>query len=93
MTTETMKHEIEKLEQQGWEADAAPRAVEKHYSFPSYSATMKFLIALGQKAEAAPAMPSIRVENGTEVTVRIGRSTSAALTADEIELAKSLNVS
>ncbi len=91
MTTKTMKHEIEELEQQGWEADAAPRAVEKHYSFPSYSATMKFLIALGQKAEAAAAMPSIQVENGTEVTVRIGRPTSGALTTDEIELAKSLN--
>ncbi len=48
--------------------------------------------SVGQKAEAGPAMPSIQVENGTEVTVRIGRSTSAALTADEIELAKSLNV-
>ena len=93
MTTETMNQEIEKLEEQGWEADAAPRAVEKHYSFPSYSATMKFLIALGQKAEGAGAMPSIQVENGTEVTVRIGRPTSGALTADEIELAKSLNVS
>ncbi len=92
MTTETMNQEIEELEAQGWEADAAPRALEKHYSFPSYSATMQFLIALGQKAEAAAAMPSIQVEKGTEVTVRIGRSTSAALTADEIELAKSLDV-
>ena len=92
MTTETMNQEIEELEHQGWEADAAPRAVEKHYSFPSYSATMKFLIALGKKAEAAPTMPSIQVENGTEVTVRIGRSACAALTADELELAKSLDV-
>ncbi len=92
MTTETMIQEIEELEQQGWEADAAPRAVAKHYSFPSYSATMKFLIAVGQKAAAAAAMPSIQVENGTEVTVRIGRPSSATLTADEIELAKSLNV-
>ncbi len=92
MTTETMIQEIEELEQQGWEADAAPRAVEKHYSFPSHAATVKFLIAVGQKAEGGVAMPSIRVENGTEVTVRIGRPTSAALTAEEIELAKELNV-
>ncbi len=91
MTTETMNQEIEELEAQGWEADAAPRALEKHYTFPSYAATVKFLVAVGQRAEGT-AIPSIRIDNGTEVTVRVGGPTSAALTADEIELAKSLNV-
>ena len=91
MTTETMTQGIRELEQQGWEADAAPRAVEKSYSFPNYDATMKFLVKLGQRAEHA-AVPSIRVDDGTEVTVRVGRPPSATLTDDEVELAKSLNV-
>ncbi len=91
MTHETMKQEIQKLEEQGWEADAAPRAVEKLYQFPSFAATVKFLVAVGQKTQNASTMPSIQVENGTQVTVRVGRPTSPTLTAEEIELARSLD--
>ena len=53
MTTETMKQEIQELVEQGWEADAAPRAVEKHYQFPTFASTVKFLVGLGKAAESA----------------------------------------
>ncbi len=93
MTTETMTQEIEELEEQGWEADAAPRAVEKHYKFPDYSATVTFLIALGEAVAAgASAMPAIPIESGTEVKVRVGGAPVRTITGDEIELAKALSV-
>ena len=91
MTTETMIQEIRDLEEKGWQADAAPRAVEKTYQFPSFAATVKFLVALGQKTEGADTMPSIRIDNGTEMKLRIGRPTAGALTVDEIMLAMSLD--
>ncbi len=94
MTHETMQQEIQELEEQGWEADAAPRAVEKHYRFPDYKNTVNFLIALGDKAAAESfALPSIRIESGTEVQVRIGGPTVRTISASEIAFAKSLPIS
>ncbi len=91
MSHETMNQEIEELEEQGWEADAAPRAVEKLYRFPDYPSTMDFLVAVGKAVAAAPApMPSIRIEAGTEVHVRVGGPTVRTVTAEEIALAKAL---
>ncbi len=92
MTPKTMKQEIQELEEQGWEADAAPRAVEKRYQFPDYTETVNFLIGLGDKAAArGSAMPSIRIESGTEVMVRVGGAPVRAITAEEIALAKALS--
>ncbi len=92
MTNETMKQEIGELEEQGWEADAAPRAVEKHYRFPEYTETVNFLIALGNKAaDQSFNLPSIRIENGTEVQVRIGGPPVRAISAPEIAFAKSIS--
>ncbi len=92
MTTETMKQEIAELEEQGWEADAAPRAVEKHYRFPDFHGTKNFLIALEKEAAAqASAMPSIHIEDGTEVRVRIGGPPVRTLTAAEIAFAKAVS--
>ncbi len=93
MTTETMNQEIEELEEQGWEADAAPRAVEKHYKFPDYNSTMKFLVAVGDHVAAGAApMPSIRIDSGTEVKLRIGGPAVRTITAEEIVLAKTISV-
>lgn len=91
MNTETMNQEIQELEEQGWEVDAAPRAVEKHYQFPDYRSTMTFLVAVGDEVAAGSSpMPSIRIESGTEVRLRIGGPTVRAITGDEIALAKAI---
>ena len=93
MTEKTLKQETAELEKQGWEVDAAPRALERRESFPDYDATVNYLVGVGKRAAAAGAMPSICVRNGNEVAVRIGRPPSPTLTAQEIELAKSLTAS
>ena len=90
MTTETMKQEIKALAARGWEIDDAARGVEFLYRLRDYPGTVQLLIALGKAAEDTTAMPTIRVENGTEVRVRLGRPPSPGLTRDEIELAKKL---
>ncbi len=92
MTSETMKQEIQQLEEQGWKADAKPRAVEKHFRFPDYEATVTFLIALGKAtANRTSAMPAIHIESGTEVQVRVGGAPVPTLTEEEIALAKAIS--
>ncbi len=92
MIDETMQQEIQELEEQGWEADATPRAVEKHYRFPDFNGTKNFLIALEKAAATqSAAMPPIRIDNGTEVHLRIGGPTVRTITAGEIALAKAVS--
>ena len=86
-----IRQDVRELEEQGWEADATP-AFEKRSAFPDYKATMNFLVAVGREAAATGApMPSIRIENGTEVKVRVGGPPVRAITAEEIALAKALS--
>ena len=90
MTTENMNQEIQTLEEQGWEVDDGPRGLTKVERFDSYADSVQRLVRVGQRAQEAGVMPSIEVENGTEVTLRVGPPPSRVLTAAEIELAKSL---
>ena len=90
MTNETLKQDIRYLAAKGCEIDAAPRGVEILYRLRDYAGTVQLLIALGKATENTTAMPTIRVENGTQVRVRLGRPPSPGLTRDEIELAKKL---
>ena len=91
MTTEATKQDIAALERQGWRADTAARALVQTFGHETYDKTVRFLVRLGQKAQETGATPWIEIENGTEVTVRIGQPPAPTLTAAEIELAKSLN--
>ncbi len=45
---------------------------------------------LGDAAERFGTMPSIRIEGGNDVWVRLGREPAPALTAEEIALAQAL---
>ncbi len=93
MTTETMNQEIRQLEEQGWEADAAPRAVEKRYRFPDFKGTVNFLIGLEKAAaDERATIPSIHIVSGTEVQVRIGGAPVRAISAGEIAFAKAISV-
>ena len=92
MAKETMKQDIAALEKKGWEVDDEPRALVKRERFESYDASVQHLVKIGKRAEGAAEIPSIRIDGGTEVTVRVGRPPSPGLTAAEIELAKSLDV-
>ncbi len=88
MTDETLQQEIEWLEQQGWQADATVQAVERRHRFPSFADTLNFLIELGDLTAPLDAVPTIHIDGGTEVNVRVGRGPAPALTGDEIRLAK-----
>ncbi len=90
MTDDNLRQDIEELEAQGWQADTAPRAIEKHHQFPSFNDTLSFLMELGDAAERFGTMPSIRIEGGNDVWVRLGREPAPALTAEEIALAQAL---
>ena len=90
MNPDTVKQQIEELEEAGWEADDTPRAVEKHYRFSDYAETLNFLIDVGSAVERSGAMPSIHIDAGTQVTVRVGQPRAAALTEAEIRLAEAL---
>ena len=91
MKPETFEQEIEELEAAGWQADHAPRALEKQYAFESFADTLSFLVELGASAEGLETLPSIRIEDGVSLTVCIGRPPPAALSAAEIELAQALS--
>lgn len=93
MNDENLRQDIEELEQQGWQADTATRAIEKRHQFPSFNDTLSFLMEVGDAAERFGAMPSIRIESGHDVRLRIGREPAPALTAEEIALAKALSES
>ncbi len=90
MTDDNLQQEIEQLEEQGWQAETTVNAVEKRHRFPSFSETLNFLIELGDQTAKLDAMPSIHIDGGTEVSVRVGQPPAAGLTADEIRLAKAL---
>ncbi len=90
MNPETVKQQIEELEEVGWEADDTPRAVEKRYRFNDYAGTLNFLIEVGAAIERTGAMPSIHIDTGTELTVRVGQPPAPALTEAEIQLAEAL---
>lgn len=90
MTDDNLRQEIEQLEEQGWHAESSVNAVEKRHQFPSFSETLSFLIELGDLASRLDAMPSIHIDGGTEVSVRVGGQPVSGLTADEIRLAKAL---
>ncbi len=90
MTEDNLHQEIEQLEEQGWQAETTVNAVEKRHRFPSFSETLNFLIELGDLTARLDAMPSIHIDGGTEVSVRVGGQPAPGLTADEIRLAKAL---
>ena len=90
MKPETFNEAIEQLEASGWQADNTPRAVEKEYTFESYSDTLNFLIELGAVAEKHDAMPAIRIKDGNQLHLRIGQPPAPVLSAGEIELAQAL---
>ena len=93
MNDETMNEEIKELEEAGWEADAAPRAVEKRFKFPDFTQTVNFLIALGKAVAAGSfAMPAVHIAGGTDVQVRVGGPPVRTISAQEIALAKALSV-
>ena len=90
MNPETVKQQIEELEEKGWQADDTPRAVEKRYQFPHFSETLNFLIEVGSAVDRTGASPSIHIDSGTQVTVRVGQEASPTLTEPEIRLAQAL---
>lgn len=90
MKPERIQEHIRELEAAGWHADAAPLAIEKTYRFPSYTETLNFLIEVGSAIEEFGAAPSITIDGGTRVTVRVGRQPVPALTEDEVGLALAL---
>ena len=90
MKPETFDEAIEQLEASGWQADNTPQAVEKQYAFESFADTLNFLIEVGAAAEGLETMPSIHIDDGVRLAVRIGRPPVPALSAGEIELAKAL---
>ena len=90
MMDQNMTEDLTALEAKGWEVDTEPRGLSKLECYPSFDAAVSRLVGLGDKAAACGVVPSIHIENGTEVTLRIGRPYSPGLTPEEIELAKSL---
>ncbi len=89
MTKETMNQQIEELEEAGWQADAPP-ALAKQYAFANYTETLNFLMEMGDAAEAAGVMPTVHIERGTDVNVRVGRPPVQGLSEAEITLAVTL---
>lgn len=91
MTNETLdERDREELEAKGWEVETTNQALVWKERRPSYSETLNYLIEVGDEAAKHRAMPTIRIDDGTEVTLRIGREPAPTLTADEIRLAKAL---
>ncbi len=90
MNDETLQQQIEELEAQGWEADTAPRAIEKRHRFASFDDTLSFLMELGAAGERFGAMPSIHIEDGNQVLVRLGGEPTPPLTGEQIALAQAL---
>ncbi len=90
MNDETLRQDIEELEAQGWEADTAPRAIEKRHRFGNFADTLNFLMELGAAGEEFGAMPSIHIAGGNQVLVRVGGEPTPPLTAEEIAFAQAL---
>ncbi len=90
MTNEIEKEDLEELEAKGWVAETTTQALVKKEHRPSYSESLNYLIEVGDEAAKHGAMPTIRIDGGTEVTLRVGREPAPSLTAAEIRLAKAL---
>jgi pterin-4a-carbinolamine dehydratase len=95
MTNETdrpdpLSEEIAELVKAGWQADDTTWGLERPEQFPSFSETLTYLMDVGDKAGKLGVMPSIHIDGGTRVNVRIGRPPAPGLSADEIRLAKAL---
>ncbi len=90
MTNTTLRDDVQELKEAGWEADDLPRAVAKQFDFASYSETLNFLIEMGEVAEEFETMPTIEIEDGTRLNVRIGHEPAPPLNKAEISLAKAI---
>ena len=92
MTEHKLQPEIEELQARGWQVETTNQALVMQRRFPSFSESLEYLVDLKDLTAAFDATPSIRIEGGTEVNVRVGREPAPGLTAVEIRLAQALTV-
>lgn len=91
MTNQDLRQAAAELAEMGWRIDDTPQGAEMPLRFPSFTETVNYLIDLGKTAQPFAAVPTVHIDGGTEVTLRLGRPPAPGLTADEIALAKAIH--
>ncbi len=79
-------------ENQGWASNKLPQSLEKSFVFATYSDAITFLIEVGSLAEATGALPTIVVENGNQVTLRLGQPDDAQVGEADVDFAEALAI-
>ncbi len=78
------------VEIRGWEVDATPNAIERHFPQPSFQASADFLKKVASNVEKSGRTPFF-YGGATGVTVRLGNPPNSGVTEADVDLAMALN--